>query len=62
MTNITEIAKKANVSRTTVSQELSTIILCVKPEKRDAVLKAMKELNYVPNFNAINLSRGKTNV
>nr|WP_275265767.1 LacI family DNA-binding transcriptional regulator [Bacillus velezensis] len=61
MTNITEIAKKANVSRTTVSRVLNNHPY-VKPEKRDAVLKAMKELNYVPNFNAINLSRGKTNV
>ena len=58
MTNITEIAKKANVSRTTVSRVLNNHPY-VKPEKRDAVLKAMKELNYVPNFNAINLSRGR---
>lgn len=61
MTNITEIAKIANVSRTTVSRVLNHHPY-VKPEKRDAVLKAMKELNYVPNFNAINLSKGKTNV
>ncbi|MGM5472969.1 LacI family DNA-binding transcriptional regulator [Bacillus pumilus] len=61
MTNITEIAKIANVSRTTVSRVLNHHPY-VKPEKRDAVLKAIKELNYVPNFNAINLSKGKTNV
>lgn len=61
MTNITEIAKKANVSRTTVSRVLNHHPY-VKPEKRNAVLQAMKELNYVPNFNAINLSKGKTNV
>lgn len=61
MTNITEIAKKANVSRTTVSRVLNHHPY-VKPEKRNAVLQAMKELHYVPNFNAVNLSLGKTNV
>ncbi|MFD3450233.1 LacI family DNA-binding transcriptional regulator [Microbacteriaceae bacterium 4G12] len=61
MTNITEIAKKANVSRTTVSRVLNDHPY-VKPEKRNAVLQAMKDLNYVPNFNAVNLSKGKTNI
>src|SRR4051812_35852129 len=61
MTNITEIARNANVSRTTVSRVLNNHPY-VKPEKRKAILQAMKELNYVPNFNAVNLSKGKTNV
>lgn len=61
MTNITEIAKKANVSRTTVSRVLNNHPY-VKPDKRNAVLQAIKELHYVPNLNAINLSKGKTNV
>lgn len=61
MSKLTEIAKRANVSRTTVSRVLNNHPY-VTPEKRDAVLKAIKELNYVPNLNARNLSRGKTNV
>lgn len=61
MTNITGISKFANVSRTTVSRVLNNHPY-VSPAKREAVLHAMKELNYVPNFNAVNLSRGKTNV
>lgn len=61
MSKLTEIAKRANVSRTTVSRVLNNHPY-VKPEKRDAVLKAIKELNYVPNLNARNLSKGKTNV
>ncbi|MEW9502977.1 LacI family DNA-binding transcriptional regulator [Jeotgalibacillus marinus] len=61
MSNITQIAKRAKVSRTTVSRVLNHHSY-VNAEKREAVLKAIKELNYVPNLNAINLSRGKTNV
>ncbi|WP_332633795.1 LacI family DNA-binding transcriptional regulator [Halalkalibacter flavus] len=61
MSNITEISKRANVSRSTVSRVLNNHPY-VKPEKREAVLQAIKELNYVPNLNAVNLSRGKTNV
>ena len=61
MSNITEIAKKANVSRTTVSRVLNNHPY-VKEEKREAVLQAINELEYVPNLNAINLSRGRTNV
>ncbi|SDX32173.1 transcriptional regulator, LacI family [Marininema mesophilum] len=61
MSNITEIAKKAKVSRTTVSRVLNNQPY-VKPEKKDAVLKAVEELKYVPNWNAINLSKGRTNV
>ncbi|WP_100407779.1 LacI family DNA-binding transcriptional regulator [Bacillus solitudinis] len=61
MSNITKIAKKANVSRSTVSRVLNNHPY-VKPEKREAVLQAIKELNYVPNLNAVNLSKGKTNV
>ncbi|MEI5907437.1 LacI family DNA-binding transcriptional regulator [Bacillus spongiae] len=61
MSNITEIAKRANVSRTTVSRVLNHHPY-VKHDKREAVFQAMKELHYVPNLNAINLSRGRTNV
>ncbi|OEH93005.1 LacI family DNA-binding transcriptional regulator [Bacillus solimangrovi] len=61
MTNITDIAKKAGVSRTTVSRVLNNHPY-VKPEKRDVVLQTIEDLNYVPNLNAINLSRGRTNI
>ncbi|PZD95564.1 LacI family DNA-binding transcriptional regulator [Paenibacillus sambharensis] len=61
MSNITEIARRARVSRTTVSRVLNNHPY-VKQDKREAVLKAMQDLNYVPNLNAVNLSRGKTNV
>ncbi len=61
MSNITDIAKRANVSRTTVSRVMNNHPY-VKEEKRDAVLKAIEELNYMPNLNAVHLSKGKTNV
>lgn len=61
MTNIFEIAQKAKVSRTTVSRVLNNHPY-VKADKRDAVLQAIKELHYVPNFNAVHLSKGKTNI
>ncbi|ADC52331.1 LacI-type regulatory protein (plasmid) [Alkalihalophilus pseudofirmus OF4] len=61
MSNITEIAKRAKVSRTTVSRVLNNHPY-VKKEKRESVLRAIEELNYVPNMSAINLSKGKTNV
>ena len=61
MSNITAIAKRAKVSRTTVSRVLNNHPY-VNTEKREAVLKVIEELNYVPNLNAVNLSRGRTNV
>ncbi|MWC28624.1 LacI family DNA-binding transcriptional regulator [Paenibacillus sp. MMS18-CY102] len=61
MTNISEIAKKAKVSRTTVSRVLNNHPY-VKADKRDAVLQVVKEMHYVPNFNAVHLSKGKTNI
>lgn len=61
MANITEIAKTAGVSRSTVSRVLNNQPYVVA-EKRAAVLRAMKQLDYRPNQNAVHLSRGKTNV
>ncbi|WP_127529253.1 LacI family DNA-binding transcriptional regulator [Paenibacillus kobensis] len=61
MTTISEIAQKAKVSRTTVSRVLNHHPY-VKADKRDAVLQAIQELQYVPNFNAVHLSKGRTNV
>lgn len=59
MANIREIAKLANVSVTTVSRVLNHHPY-VREEKRKAVLEAMEKLNYTPNKNAINLSKGQT--
>ena len=61
MANITEIAKTAGVSRSTVSRVLNNQPYVIA-EKREAVLQAMKQLDYRPNQNAVHLSRGKTNV
>ncbi|WP_029333518.1 LacI family DNA-binding transcriptional regulator [Exiguobacterium oxidotolerans] len=61
MANITEIAKTAGVSRSTVSRVLNNQPYVIA-EKREAVLRAMKLLDYRPNQNAVHLSRGKTNV
>lgn len=61
MANITEIAKTAGVSRSTVSRVLNNQPYVVA-EKRAAVLRAMEQLDYRPNQNAVHLSRGKTNV
>ncbi|MFT9597156.1 substrate-binding domain-containing protein, partial [Mesobacillus sp.] len=34
----------------------------VSPDKREAVLKTIRQLDYSPNINAVHLSRGKTNM
>lgn len=61
MANITEIARLANVSRSTVSRVLNNHPYVAQP-KKEAVLEAIRLLDYVPNRNAINLSKGKTNI
>ena len=61
MANITEIARLANVSRSTVSRVLNDHPY-VTQQKKEAVLEAIRLLDYVPNRNAINLSKGKTNI
>jgi len=61
MANITEIARLAKVSRSTVSRVLNDHPY-VTQQKKDAVLEAIRLLDYVPNRNAINLSKGKTNI
>ncbi len=59
MANIQQIAKKAGVSAATVSRVLNNHPY-VSEEKRVAVEKAMKELDYIPNSHAIHLIKGKT--
>jgi LacI family transcriptional regulator, repressor for deo operon, udp, cdd, tsx, nupC, and nupG len=61
MSNIRDIAKLAKVSVTTVSRVLNNHPY-VSKEKREAVLQAIKALNYHKNINAVHLSRGKTNI
>ena len=58
---IIDVARRAGVSKTTVSA-----VICekkgVKQETREAVLEAIRELNYLPNFNARNFVQKKTNI
>jgi LacI family purine nucleotide synthesis repressor len=61
MANIKQIAKIAGVSVTTVSRVLNGHPY-VSEAKRKAVLKAMEQLDYSPNMNAIHLIKGKTNM
>lgn len=57
--SIYNVAKKAGVSISTVSRVLNNSAN-VKPNKVDAVRKAIKELNYVPNELARGLSKNIT--
>lgn len=59
MANIHDIAGMAGVSITTVSRVLNNYKY-VSEEKRRAVQQAIKQLNYTPNRNAIDLVRGET--
>lgn len=59
MTNIRDLAKMAGVSVTTVSRVLNNHPY-VSEEKKNAVLKAIKDSNYYKNINAVHLSKGKT--
>ncbi|MGW9165711.1 LacI family DNA-binding transcriptional regulator [Priestia megaterium] len=61
MANIRDIAKAAKVSISTVSRVLNNYPH-VTQEKREAVLRAMQQLNYYQNINAVHLSKGKTMV
>ncbi len=58
---IFDVAARAGVSKTTVSA-----VLCdrngVKKETRERVLNAIRELNYVPDFNARNFVQQKKNM
>lgn len=56
---ITEIAKKANVSPSTVSRVLRSSA-GVAQDKKDAVMKAVAELNYQPNIFAQSLASGQS--
>lgn len=61
MARIRDVAKRAHVSTSTVSLVLNNNGY-VSKETRSKVVKAMKELNYVPNELARNLYHSKTNI
>lgn len=58
-TTISDIARKANVSPSTVSRVLRDSA-GVKEAKRDAVIQAVRELNYRPNIFAQSLASGQS--
>lgn len=58
MTKIIDVAKRAGVAKSTVSNVLSGKKI-VSDELKERVLKACKDLDYVPNFYASSLSTGK---
>lgn len=60
MVSSKDVAKHAGVSQTTVSRVLNTPELVKKPTL-DKVMKAIKELNYIPNAQARSLVQNKTN-
>lgn len=55
-----DIAKKAGVSKTTVSMVLNNKDINVSEETRNKILLVSKELNYIPNTIARSLSTKKT--
>ncbi len=57
--NIKDVAKKSKVSIATVSNVLNKVPT-VNPKIRKRVEKAIKELNYKPNFVAKSLAKGRT--
>ncbi|QQZ08968.1 LacI family DNA-binding transcriptional regulator [Heyndrickxia vini] len=59
MTNISDIARIAGVSVSTVSRVLNNHKY-VSEDKRKIVQKVIKEMNYTPNKNAVDLIRGET--
>ncbi|QLR41224.1 LacI family DNA-binding transcriptional regulator [Enterobacter sp. RHBSTW-00994] len=60
MPTIDDVSKLANVSRATVSRVL-TGTRGVREESREAVLRAVEELNYRPSFAAQNLASNTSN-
>ncbi|HWK21912.1 MAG TPA: LacI family DNA-binding transcriptional regulator [Ureibacillus sp.] len=60
MVSSKDVARHARVSQTTVSRVLNTPEL-VKQPTIDKVMKAIQELNYIPNANARSLVQKKTN-
>lgn len=60
MVTIKDVAKKANISITTVSRVLNQSTHTVNPKTKERVLKAVEELHYRPNFFARGLLKKGT--
>ncbi|WP_046213517.1 LacI family DNA-binding transcriptional regulator [Paenibacillus wulumuqiensis] len=60
MSKFDEIMKLSGYSRATVSRVINHS-RHVSPEAREKITAIMKQLNYVPNRNAVSLSTGQTN-
>lgn len=58
---IQDVAKKANVSVATVSRVMNGNYP-VKAETRETVLRVIKELNYIPNMQARELTKQKSTI
>lgn len=58
---IKDVARRANVSTSTVSLVLNNKSVPISQQTRDAVLQAAKELHYRPNQLAVGLVTNKTN-
>ncbi|MBW8349931.1 LacI family transcriptional regulator [Bacillus sp. IITD106] len=61
MSTISDVARLAGLSRATVSRVINNHPY-VSEEKRESVLKAMRDLGYIPNSAAQNLRKQKTNI
>ncbi len=61
MANIKDVAQMAGVSVATVSRVLNHYPY-VSEDKKAAVLRAMEQVNYQRNINAVHLSKGQTNL
>lgn len=59
MSNLEQIAKLSGFSKATVSRVLNKS-RHVSPETREKILQVIREMDYVPNRNAVSLSKGKT--
>ncbi|WP_235946390.1 LacI family DNA-binding transcriptional regulator [Saccharibacillus alkalitolerans] len=59
MPNLEEIAKLSGFSKATVSRVLNKS-RHVSPETREKILRVIREMDYVPNRNAVSLSKGRT--
>ena len=57
-----DIAEKVQMSQTSVSFVLNDRPNRISPEKRELILKTAKEMNYVPNQNAVGLVKRKSHM
>lgn len=60
ITTIKDIARKLGISHTTVSRSINNDPR-ISEKTREAVLRAVKEMNYMPNLAARGLARGRSN-